>query len=57
MVKLHPEASVEEAHALADLVDSLLPEFEELWKYRNYEKGMERFYSCLTARRDELRAL
>ena len=56
-VKLHPEASAGEAHALADLVDSLLPEFEELWKYRNYEKGMERFYSCLTARRDELRAL
>ena len=56
-VKLHPETSREEAHALADEVDSMLPEFEDLWKKRNYEKGMEKFYTTLISRRDELRAL
>lgn len=56
-VKLHPQASVEEAHALADMIDGLLPEFAALWRARNYEKGMERFYGYLTARRDEMRAL
>ena len=55
-VKLHPQASVEEAHALADMIDGLLPEFAALWRARNYEKGMERFYGYLTARRDEMRA-
>ena len=56
-VKLHPETSREEAHALSDEVDSMLPEFEDLWKKRNYEKGMEKFYTTLISRRDELRAL
>jgi hypothetical protein len=35
----------------------MLPEFEDLWKKRNYEKGMEKFYTTLISRRDELRAL
>ncbi len=56
-VKLHPHSSVQEAHALADRVDRLLPEFRELWIFRNYEKGLERFQGYLTDRRDELRAL
>ena len=56
-VKLHPHASPEKALALAQMIDDMLPEFADLWRVRNYEKGMERFYGCLTARRDELRAL
>ncbi len=56
-IKLHPQASVGEARLLADRIEGVLPEFAALWKLRNYEKGMERFYGYLTARRDELRAL
>ena len=56
-VKLHPDTSRAEAHELADEVDSMLPEFEDLWKKRNYEKGMEKFCTTLISRRDELRAL
>lgn len=56
-VKLHPQESVPQAHALADMIDKLLPEYQALWCIRNYEKGMERFGNELLARRDELRAL
>lgn len=56
-VKLHPQASRQEAGMLANRIDSLLTEYAALWNIRNYEKGMERFYGHLTARRDELRAL
>ncbi|MBQ8955096.1 MAG: family 20 glycosylhydrolase [Clostridia bacterium] len=56
-VKLHPQASIEKASELADMIDRILPEFTSLWLCRNYEKGIERFGGCLTARRDELRAL
>ena len=56
-VKLHPGKSVPQAHALADMIDQLLPEYQALWRVRNYEKGVERFSRDLIARRDELRAL
>ena len=56
-VKLHPDASRQEAGELADMIDRLLPEFKALWNIRNYEKGIERFYGYLVSRRDELRAL
>ena len=56
-IKLHPETSVEEAQALADMIERILPEFRALWNTRNYEKGYERFYGYLVSRRDELRAL
>lgn len=56
-VKLHPSESVREAQALADMIDRLLPEYQALWRIRNYEKGVERFSKDLLARRDELRAL
>ena len=56
-VKLHPRESIREAQALADMIDRLLPEYQALWRVRNYEKGVERFGSELLARRDELRAL
>ena len=56
-VKLHPQESVREAKALVDMIDRLLPEYQALWRFRNYEKGVERFSDQLIARRDELRAL
>ncbi|MBO4884479.1 MAG: family 20 glycosylhydrolase [Clostridia bacterium] len=56
-VKLHPEKSVREAGGLADMIDRILPEYADLWRRRNYEKGVERFSGYLLARRDELRAL
>jgi len=56
-VKLHPEASVKEAKALAAMIDELLPEYTEIWNFRNYEMGIERFVGQLKARRDELLAL
>ena len=56
-VKLHPDASKQEAGVLADRIDHLLPEFKALWNIRNYEKGIERFYGYLVSRRDELQAL
>ena len=56
-VKLHPFQSVREAHALADMIDRILPEYIEIWNIRNYEMGVERFVGHLKARRDELRAL
>ena len=56
-VKLHPQASADQAQLLADQIDRILPEFTELWLLRNYERGVERFAGYLSDRRDELRAL
>ena len=56
-VKLHPMDSVREAHELADRIDRILPEYEEIWCIRNYPKGAERFADQLRARQKELRAL
>ena len=56
-VKLHPEASAREAGALADRMDALIPEYQALWRIRNYEKGMERSCGDFTARSRELREL
>ena len=56
-VKLHPQDSIKEAKALAAMIDEILPEYTEIWNYRNYEMGIERFVNHLKARRDELLAL
>ncbi len=56
-VKLHPQDSVNEAKALARMIDDILPEYTEIWNYRNYEMGIERFVGQLKARKDELLAL
>jgi len=56
-VKLHPQESVIEAQALAAMIDEILPEYIDIWNYRNYEMGIERFVSHLKSRRDELLAL
>ncbi len=56
-VKLHPMDSIKEAKALAAMIDEILPEYTEIWNYRNYEMGIERFVGHLKARRDELLAL
>ena len=56
-VKLHPQASIEKAQELADMIDHILPEYTEIWNIRNYEMGIERFVGYLKARRDEMRAM
>ena len=56
-VKLHPAESVDKVDELVALIDKILPEYEELWKFRNFEMGMGRSYGYLTARREELLAL
>ncbi len=56
-VKLHPDTSASEALELAGAIDGILPEFEETWKKRNYEKGVERFTEHLRARQKEMREL
>ncbi len=56
-VKLHPEASRCRAKELADTIGELIPEYTELWNLRNYERGVDKFLTHLTARRDELLAL
>ena len=39
------------------MIDEILPEYIEIWNYRNYEMGIERFVGHLKARRSELLAL
>ena len=56
-VKLHPQDSVAEAKQLAAMIDDILPEYIEIWNYRNYEMGIERFDGYLKARKEELLAL
>ena len=56
-VKLHPQESIDEAQELAAMIDRILPEYTEIWNYRNFEMGIERFVGNLKARRDEMRAL
>ena len=56
-VKLHPQASKGKALSLIGMIDEILPEYTELWNLYNYERGSERFASCLTDRREELKAL
>ena len=56
-VKLHPMDSIKEAKALAAMIDDILPEYIEIWNFRNYEMGIERFVNHLKSRRDELLAL
>ena len=56
-VKLHPQDSIKEAGELAAMIEEILPEYTEIWNYRNYEMGIERFVNHLKARREELLAL
>ena len=56
-VKLHPQDSIDEAHALAERIESILPEYTAIWNIRNYEMGAERFVNQLKDRRSELLAL
>ena len=56
-VKLHPQESVDKVEELVALIDKILPEYIELWNYRNYEMGIARSRGYLTSRREELLAL
>ena len=56
-VKLHPAESVDKVDELVDLIDDIAAEYVELWDYRNYEKGKEKFLTHMHDRREELLAL
>ena len=56
-VKLHPQDSIGEVDALVELIDRILPEYIEIWNYRNFEMGIARFRDNLISRRAELLAL
>ena len=42
---------------LVALLDRVTEEYQELWKYRNYERGVEKFLTHMQSRREELLAL
>jgi len=56
-VKLHPKESLDQVDGLVRLIDRILPEYTEIWHYRNFETGIARFLDHLLARRAELLAL
>ncbi|MGI6698870.1 MAG: family 20 glycosylhydrolase [Christensenellales bacterium] len=56
-VKLHPAESIHMVDELVALIDRIIPEYIEIWNYRNFEMGIARFLDHLTARRSELLAL
>ncbi|MBQ4073832.1 MAG: family 20 glycosylhydrolase [Clostridia bacterium] len=53
-VKLHPAQSIPHVDAIIARIDRILPEYDELWHYRNYDQGIMRFLRHLHARREEL---
>ena len=56
-VKLHPQDSIDKVDELVALIDKILPEYIEIWNYRNFEMGITRSEGYLTSRRAELMAL
>lgn len=56
-VKLHPQESVGMVDELVAMIDKILPEYIEIWNYRNFEMGIARFRDYLISRRAELLAL
>ena len=56
-VKLHPQDSIDKVDELVALIDKILPEYIEIWNYRNFEMGIARSEGYLTSRRAELLAL
>lgn len=55
--KLHPQESVGKVDELVGMIDRILPEYIEIWNYRNFEMGIARFRDYLISRRAELLAL
>ena len=39
------------------MIDQIRPEYVELWNFRNYEKGIDKFLTHIDNRRKELLAL
>ena len=56
-VKLHPERSGREAAELISMIDHIIPEYTQIWNFRNYERGINKFLDHLMNRRAELMAL
>ena len=56
-VKLNPEITKEKADALVKMLDLAIEEYEELWNFRNYAKGIEKFMVHLKGRKEEILAM
>jgi hypothetical protein len=56
-LKLHPAESVGKVDGLTAMIDEISAEYQKLWNFRNYEKGIEKFMTNLQKRREELLAL
>ena len=56
-VKLHLQESAGKVDELVAMIDRILPEYIEIWNYRNFEMGIARFRDYLISRRAELLAL
>lgn len=56
-VKLHPKDSVCRVDDIVALIDRILPEYDELFHFWNYDHGIMRFLGHLHNRRQELLAL
>jgi len=48
---------VDRVDELVALIDRILPEYIEIWNFRNFEMGIARFRDNLISRRAELLAL
>ena len=55
--KLHPQESLDQIDSLVALIDKVAEEYVELWDFRNYEKGKEKFLNHMQNRKAELLAL
>jgi len=53
-VKLKGALAPEKADALIGMIDTAMKEYEELWNFRNYPKGINKFMDTLIARREEI---
>ena len=52
-----PEIILDKVDELVALIDKVAEEYKELWNYRNYEKGQEKFLIHMQNRKAELLAL
>ena len=56
-IKLNPAPTAEKVDELVAMIDAIRAEYVELWNFRNYEKGIEKFLTHIDSRRAELLAL
>jgi hypothetical protein len=56
-LKMNPAPTAEKIDEVVAMIDQIRPEYVELWNFRNYEKGIEKFLTHIDNRRKELLAL